>query len=423
MTAFDRIERRLPDLLEDLASARVPDYFDDILQATTVTDQRPAWASIERWLPVDLTMPPPIGRARLLPRMAFLLLLGLLVVASVLLYAGSQPPRIPAPFGPATNGSLYFNDADGNVLAVDPKTMESTSILVVPSGAKGDGVLPSRDGLQIAVMVKTSGGEQVIVANQDGKHSRTLPGTYLNFSEIDWSPDNTHLAIISSVAGLPSISILPVDGSAATSLSLPLKQQNLWYMPDGSFVFIGTTTVGASRTYGLYAVKADGTDLRAILRPTTGELDWLAMSPSPDGRTLLYHRWRDPGEKGRLHLVDIAAGTDTMVQVTGAQATDEFEEASFSPDGQSILFKWFSANGNVRLAQVAVGGGAAVQFGPAVHFDVSPNALFSPDGRSVIAWYRSLAELWLLDPSGNSGADRTLALPVTDIPFWQRIAP
>lgn len=423
MTTFDRIERRLPDLMEDLASARVPDYFDDLVQATARTRQRPAWASLERWLPVDLTMPSPIGRARLLPRMAFLLLLGLLVVASALLYAGSQPPRIPAPFGPAANGSLFFNDADGNVLAVDPKTTESRSVLTVPNGATGDGVLTSRDGLQIAVMVKTSGGEQLIVANQDGKNSRTLPGTYLNFSEIDWSPDNKHLAIISLVAGLPSISILPVDGSAGTSLSLPLKQQNFSYMPDGSLVFVGTTIDGSRRTYGLYAMKADGTGLRPILHPTSGETDWLAMSPSPDGQTLLYFRWRNPGEKGRLHLVDIATGTDTMVQVTGAKASDIFEDASFSPDGKSILFKWLSANGNVSLAQVPVGGGAAVQFGPAVHGDMSPNALFSPDGRSVMAWYPSLGELWLLDPTGNSDADRKIALPITDLPFWQRIAP
>ena len=423
MTAFDRIERRLPDLLEDLASAHVPDYFDDILQATTVTDQRPAWASIERWLPVDLTMPSPIGRARLLPRLAFLLLLGLLVVASVLLYAGSQPPRIPAPFGPATNGSLYFNDANGNVMAVDPKTLESRNVLALPSRGRGDGVLPSRDGLHIAVLVKSVDGEQVIVADRDGMNSHTLPGTYINFSEIDWSPDNTQVAIISSVTGVAAISILPADGSAATSLSIPLKPQNFWYMPNGSFVFTGTKTVGGGRTYGLYAVNADGTDLRPILPPTLAELDWLAMSPSPDGRSLLYFRWRDPGEKGRLHLVDIATGSDTTVQVAGAQASDAFEGASFSPDGRSILFNWFSASGTVRLAEVPVGGGTAVQFGPAVHSDVSPNAFFSPDGRSVIAWYPSLKELWLLDPLGNSGADRKLALPVTDIPAWQRVAP
>ena len=44
MTAFERIEPRLPELLADLAPARVPDYFDDLLLATARTRQRPAWA-------------------------------------------------------------------------------------------------------------------------------------------------------------------------------------------------------------------------------------------------------------------------------------------------------------------------------------------------------------------------------------------
>ena len=34
MTAFDRIEPRLPELMAELAPASVPDYFDDMLRQT-----------------------------------------------------------------------------------------------------------------------------------------------------------------------------------------------------------------------------------------------------------------------------------------------------------------------------------------------------------------------------------------------------
>src|SRR4029078_9915810 len=50
MTTFDRIERRLPELIEELASATVPDYFDDMLRHTSRSRQRPAWSALERWL-------------------------------------------------------------------------------------------------------------------------------------------------------------------------------------------------------------------------------------------------------------------------------------------------------------------------------------------------------------------------------------
>ena len=57
MTPIDRFERQLPDRLAELAGARTPDYFDDLLAQTARTRQRPAWTFLERWLPMDLATP------------------------------------------------------------------------------------------------------------------------------------------------------------------------------------------------------------------------------------------------------------------------------------------------------------------------------------------------------------------------------
>ena len=54
MTAFDRVERHLPELFEELAGAGTPDYFDDMLRTTTQARQRPAWSTLERWLPMGV---------------------------------------------------------------------------------------------------------------------------------------------------------------------------------------------------------------------------------------------------------------------------------------------------------------------------------------------------------------------------------
>ena len=114
MTAFDRIEQRMPELMAELAPASVPDYFDDMLRQTGRTRQRPAWASLERWLPMDVAARPAAFRAPALRPLVILLLIGLLIAGGVLLYAGSQRTRLPAPFGPARNGLIVATTRTGH---------------------------------------------------------------------------------------------------------------------------------------------------------------------------------------------------------------------------------------------------------------------------------------------------------------------
>ena len=97
---IDRFERELPAALRDVAGSGAPDYLSDILGRTARTRQRPAWASIERWLPMDLATPR-AATARIPWRtIGALALVALLLGALLVAYAGSQR-RVPAPFGPA----------------------------------------------------------------------------------------------------------------------------------------------------------------------------------------------------------------------------------------------------------------------------------------------------------------------------------
>lgn len=423
MTSTDRFEQRLPELMADLAAARVPDYFDDLLQQTARQRQRPSWSSLERWLPMGVTTLSPVSnRARSFAGLALLALLGLLIAAGVVAFVGSHPQRLPAPFGPAGNGLMYYSGADGNIYSVDPAKGTPKAIVTGPETDAGP--LPSRNGQLIAFTRAVAGEDQVVIADKDGSNVRPLPGTWAAFSEIDWSPDGTHLAIISDVKGVPSLTTMATDGSGARTLSLGLEAHEFWYLPDGRLVFKGTKTEASGPTYGLYVVNADGTDLRPIMSPTSGESDVVGVTPSPDGRSLVYHVWRDaPLEHGRLYVVDIATGVDRPVVVDGASAEEEHENAQFSPDGSHIMFTRYAAgSGDARVSVVPVGGGAAVTIGPAVPYQQSPVAGYSPDGTSIVVYYPSLNELWLFDPTGKGG-DRMLSLPVSDVPTWQRIVP
>ena len=46
------------ELIDELAAAGVPDYFDDMLRTTTQARQRPAWSNLERWLPMGVIARP-----------------------------------------------------------------------------------------------------------------------------------------------------------------------------------------------------------------------------------------------------------------------------------------------------------------------------------------------------------------------------
>ena len=82
MTANDRFDRSLSPWLLDDAAFRVPDHLDEVLSVTRETRQRPAWSSLERWLPVDMTFRP---RLFSVPRA------GRLVMVAALVASGRTP--------------------------------------------------------------------------------------------------------------------------------------------------------------------------------------------------------------------------------------------------------------------------------------------------------------------------------------------
>ena len=102
MTAFDRVEPRIPELMDELAPARVPDYFDDLLRQTARTRQRPAWSSSERWLPMGvIARGDTLGQVPWRPIAIAAMLIAAAATALVLI-AGSQRRLPPAPFGPTS---------------------------------------------------------------------------------------------------------------------------------------------------------------------------------------------------------------------------------------------------------------------------------------------------------------------------------
>ena len=141
-----------------------------------------------------------------------MILIGLLVGAALALYAGSQQTRLPAPFGPARNGSMFFADTDGVIYSFDPATEARTAIVsgLIPTS------IPCHPGTASgwhSILASTS--SQALVADVDGSNIHALAGTYSDVQEMDWSPDDQQLAIISTVAGERSLTIAEADRDQA----------------------------------------------------------------------------------------------------------------------------------------------------------------------------------------------------------------
>src|SRR6187401_3424558 len=101
--AFDLI---VSEWLHVDAEHRVSPHLDAVLRRTRSERQRPAWSSLERWLPMQST-----ARLAPVPRMAWLLVILALVLAigaMAVLAVGSRSRQPAPPFGLARNGSVVY---------------------------------------------------------------------------------------------------------------------------------------------------------------------------------------------------------------------------------------------------------------------------------------------------------------------------
>ncbi|HEY8636175.1 MAG TPA: hypothetical protein VIL81_02835, partial [Candidatus Limnocylindrales bacterium] len=378
MTARDDFNRTVSDWLDEAAGRGTPDYLDAVLAQTTRTRQRPAWSSLERWLPMAITF-----RARVapIPRLAWaVVLLALLVLAVVaLLAAGFGQRRLPH-FGAAANGGIAFVDGSSmKVAGADGLTVRTVASL--PDGAER--LTFSPDGTRLAY--DTSGAvPSLVIADADGSHPVVVAsGSSLATGlPLAWSPDSRRLAFTLAIVAdkIGTIEVVDSDGShvrqiiegpaaAATDRYAPA------WSPDGQWIsFFSTETTGTK----LNVIHPDGSGAQAVktspINPDLGQVSW---SPDPGQRRLVYVAG------GYVKMVDLATATEIAVG-TGFWPT-------WSPDGHQMSW-WNNGTQLVPIADVLAGKDRPTMVFPAVtgaRCQDNPGlagkaicspALWSPDG-------------------------------------------
>lgn len=428
MTTFERFERDIPRLMDELAPSSLPDYIDDMLLATARTSQRPAWRSLERWFPMGEIARPLPGPT--IPWRPILIVVAVLVALAgmTIAYIGSQQPSIPAPFGLAGNGLLYVSDHDQDILTLDPATGETA---VVFGGSESDfGPVVSRDGQQLLFARREGLHDALYVADIDGGDPSFLLEANGEFDWYDWSPDGRQIAVSYPPTSGPALTIIDVDDGTTTPLDPSILAASVWWRPTGGELVVSGSQrdAGGGLKYGIFLVPSDGTDATAVGETTYEATDWQHAYLAPDGRSLIFDRWNEaPGIQGRLHVLDVNTGIDRRIttdQAIGAAIGDgQWVEQSprISPDGKTVAFELYTATPDgFRIAVASLDGGPVTILGD-VHQPPSEGVIrtFSPDGRYLVVAYDDDATTVVFDLVTNDA----VPVPGVSIDFasWQRV--
>ena len=423
MNPSDGFDRHVSEWLHADAEHRVPDHLDAVLRRTTTERQRPAWSSLERWIPVQTTL-----RLVPVPRIAWLLVvLGLiLALGAAVLWMGTRP-RLPAPFGLARNGAVVSSH-DGDIYAIDAVTHAERLLI---GGTPIDfGPAFSRDGTKL-LFLRASGiagdesGLKLVVADADGTDVRELTPPTGGMDWTDWSPDSRQIVFLSRTTDKAPgvINVVNVDGTGLTTLDVGRPAHFVtWLPPLGrEIVFRAERLTPADPPPGIWAVHPDGTGLHELTtRPAINAADFGSPALAPDGSRLSYTA---SGPVARIHILDLQTGTESVLPSPNG-VTSQQGIASFSPDGRLV--------GYVRVDTVAQtyqfvvapadGSGTGVPVGPRLKLPMGDvNWNFTPDGSAVVVDYGADGSVQLLPVDGSPGTLLTRGdLSFADI---QRLAP
>ena len=363
MTLNDGFDRTVTDWLDEQAGRGTPGYLDEILTRTTRTRQRPWWSSLERWLPMQTSL-----RLAPVPRIAWLLVVVALVAALgvAVLVIGAQHRAPAPPFGLARNGLIVYSLSDGDIHGLDPDTGTSKVLISGPEIDRAP--LMSRDGSRLIFDRETAGSlsHTLMVANADGTDIRPLGPPVANVDSIDWSPDGTQVSMSSDADGRAGIRVVGLDGTttlvfAQDSGTVAEAAEQIRWRPDGrELVFHGWSN--ALSSFGLYAIRPDGTDLRPIVAATVSTNDYGQPALSPDGTSIAY----SDQATGSINVVDVTTGVDRRLVFDGTSDADS--GPVWSPDGSHLAFQR-SVGSTVRLVIAPAAGGQVVETGPTMPDD------------------------------------------------------
>jgi len=424
MNQLDRLERDLTVWFADTAMPQTPPYFDDILRQTASLRQRPRWTFLERLIPMTATasyraVTPPLPWRTI--GVLAILLVGLVIGV---VFVGSAQRRLPAPFGRAEPGLVAYS-SEGDIFVVDPATNQRHSIVAGPEVDLDPQW--SRDGSRIVFERGEGSLTELFTVRPDGSELTLITPDPVNVVDDSSSPDFAFSPDGRSVLfmSLWQINIAQSDGSGLRSIAVAgfRPSEAAFRPPDGRQI----GAIGADG--GVYLVDVASGNVETLVEPLPSMMDE-ALTWSPDGAQLAYHRWNGaPVFTVRGHLFDVASRVDRLADPTKAAPWDG--QVTFSNDGRRIALGRgyaeagytdmtlviLSADGAGPQVETARGAGLTEEYGATLEWAPDDSSiLYTPVDSSA----RPLPQL-LIDP--ETGDVTPAPWRATSPPAWQRLAP
>jgi Tol biopolymer transport system component len=428
MTPQPSFDRRLAEWLEEAGNPRVPDYFDGLLERTRSTRQRPAWASLERWLPVDLALTRRIDFA---PRLIPIALLVALILVALLAFIVGGFHRRPAPYGLAATGLVSF-DAGGDLFVSNPDGTGRRSLTTGP--AFDFGPTFSLDGTRIAYWstagcaasttpdkASCAGPSSLIVISPDGTNPVVVATVDdLGDPTVSWAPDSSRLAFSSKDAGPSRIVVADVRGGSSKVITdASLAGYDPQWSPGGDQIaFLALTTTGG---HDVDLIGIDGTGFREIDIPDGGR-EIGGVGWAPDGRALAFY-----SSAGGPHDIWVIRldGAGTPEQLTSGP-DDEFYPV-WSNAGTRLAYEQIDRDTDAGTPQIndvwVMNANGTGKTKLATHNVTGAPVTWSPDDRTLLAYDADLTAVDMIAVDGSAPQRAIPAQGNYGNGSFQRLAP
>jgi Tol biopolymer transport system component len=222
----------------------------------------------------------------------------------------------------------YTTTVDNNTDVWSMKT-DASDPRRLTTNAAGDGDPSfSKDGSKIAFVSVRDGNSEVYVMNADGTNQKRLTNNPATDNDPTWSPDGSKILFVSFRDSNAEVYVMNSDGSNQVNLTNAAGNDiEPAYSPDGKQIaFRGLRDGGMN----IYVMKPDGSEQMPLTSDTGFNRE---PSFSPDGSKIVFRSNRDGNQE--IYLMD--SDGDNQVNLTNTPDAGEFK-ASFSPDGQKIIF-------------------------------------------------------------------------------------
>jgi Tol biopolymer transport system component len=200
----------------------------------------------------------------------------------------------------------------------------------------------TRDGLQIAFVVRRAGRGSVQLMASDGTDKRNVAESLDVRDAPSWSPDGRWIVVVASEGTASTLYKVPADGGAPVRLAEGTNFDPVW-SPDGRWILYSDWSPGGA-TVSLRAITPEG---KPVTLPDLPPLTYGANRYRflPDGKSLVVMRglWWRPS----LFLIDLSTGQQR--QLTDLSPFHEMKSFDVSPDGKQIVMARYRANADIVL--------------------------------------------------------------------------